>query len=693
MTLNGNFVGVGRQQQRGLDSSGNLIINQQSSVRFLRGWHSILSIVVLAGVFLVYNLSGLIFNFSSLTTTRIFTTTSSSPIKSTDFLVNRISSFIGKIQEPSVYPPLYEKTVSPTDLPIDQEKIVQPIQNENEVKVIPVDERPKPTIYRRIGGGWGRQCNQLLILSTAIELADRDNFVLIADLNDFPVLAKVDVDLLEQTYKDNLILRKHGNPRLTDFNISEGLVQPTTYWCGLKMKMDVIRRGIRPRAEYIKEAERSVKEMRQIIGPNADLMSVHIRHYDGLCANLLPDICEHRSDYEFRPEPFGCNQTLTQEYLDWVKSDWPDHNWKGRDLNIYMSTDRQVESIDRSYVEHYKQFGIARVFDPDVPHTESKRFKNEYKRSTDMLTDMWIGVLTDFHVAMLRSSCDKIVSEWRGVIRASDRIDTVHPRSCLGAYYYTPPHSKHDYCPHTKFLALDTSMLDSPYKSYCAACELILALAVTLSKAQNQGMQQIHIYNEHGDFIKETIDYLNVEKLLGIPILFRHTPEALLYDRKQIYNSGKFRGSAIRALNQVKCAKGATLKHLVGKTIVPHEDIRAEAKIVNQKVPHLSESTYKGDSFCSRSGCDQQSQSTAADISNRDSIPSSAIDIIRELWERVLSDEYLFEPKSPCSQLIALWRYSIGQSNGNECCFQNYGKQPEPAKLSSIQREVYWDCP
>ena len=560
---------------------------------------------------------------------------------------------------------------------------------------------PTKKVYRRLGANFGRQCNQMVIISMGLSIAKRDGFTLTIDKDSFPVLSKLDLELFEETFKGLFIFRHKNEPLPENSVESDALDAPPTYWCGLKIKLDSIRKGFRPKKEFREAAEQEVAKMREVIGLNADLMSVHVRIYDGFCDKLVPDVCEWTQGYEFRPVPFGCNQTLTKEYLQWIKADWPDHDWANRPLSIYLSTDRQSEAVDKSFTEGYRSLGIQSVFEPNLL-LKQKTVRNEYHSTGEMLVDMWISVLTDFHVGMPRSSCDKIIAEWRGVVKEQGKqlqLDTVHPRGCFSNYYYNPPEtiaSSPEVCPYTKFLALDAKKLPNPNESICAVCELLLALSLSISKAIKHGMG-LHLSGVWGKFIKDNLDVDALKEEL-IYVSFVEHEENLLYDRVQVYHSGKFRGSAVRAENQVECSKGKRMEHLAMLTIVPRAEIIAKVETVQFRHSDPEEMNNCGRStaninldpwsgYCYVDDVNKKCPTTnlgpAARVRSRS--------YMHDLWERVLADQYEFEPTSPCSQIIALWR--AGKGKRNNCCFEGYSHASEPTEMSELFDSIYWICP
>ena len=552
-----------------------------------------------------------------------------------------------------------------------------------------IDIKP-PIVYKRVSR-FGRQCNQIIILSMGLSLAKQDNFVLIIDYNSFPVLAKLDLEHFDQTFRGLYIYLKDAKKMNISIETTEILVNAPTYWCGLKIKLESIRTGFRPLKKFQQIAEQEVARMRKKMLPNSDLMSVHVRNYDGLCEMLLPDVCEWRQNYEFFPKPYGCNQTLTGGFLKWIKNDWPEHDWDHRPLYIYLSTDRQMQSVDQSYLDRYSDFGIKNVFVTEATLKTSK-VRNEYSFTGEMLMDMWISVLADFYVGMPRSSCDKVVAEWRGIVQADRKIDTVHPRACFSPYYYNQKLAA-ETCPYIRFLGLDTSKLRLPTHSICAVCELIIALGVAVSKAKKHGMG-LHLYGVWGEYIKENLDVESLEREL-IYVQFREQSEALLFERIQIYNSGKMRGSGIHAEKQIKCATGEYIEALETLKVIPSRKIRQE---VEAEAParlmgydeHELLNCGGGKSFDFR-----MNKLGTNKCTHRVDQSTKVTSFIYELWRRVMADEYMFEASSPCSQVIALWRSGMGKKN---MCggFEEYSfseNKVEPSILNGVHNEVQWMCP
>jgi len=569
------------------------------------------------------------------------------------------------------------------------------------------------TVYKRLQGGFGRLCNQMVILATGLSLAERDGFVLLIRYNDFPVLGKLDLDLLKKTFGHLFRFKGGAYPEHDNLVESGVLVAATTYWCGLKTAMKSIRVGIRPRPHLIDAAQKEIENMRSKVPLDTDLVSVHIRNYDGLCENLLPDSCEWDSGYEFRPKPFGCNQTLTAEYLHSIKSEFPEHDWSRRRMSVYLSTDRQVESVDLSWRNGHRSLGIDYLFEPGT--VKSSKVKNEYTPTSDLFVDMWISVLADFYVAMPRSSCEKIIAEWRSVVHSQNNTpDRMSPRQCFRNYYYPASTQRQpEICPHTTFLALDTKIFPPPSTSACAICEFLLALGAALSKAKRHQREALHLYGKWGEFTKQVLDVEQLKSFANMVYVgFRELDEWVLYNRMQIYGSSRLRGSAIWAGNQSRCARGKRIDALLSLSVVPNERIRREA--VEQMTVKGWKPMYidacESDSATS-SYCFQGAKPCSKTFSRRDSETrdegmlhsSSSLEyMLRNLWMSALADDgFGFNEASPCAQVVALWRIglnkTLGSSGRDECCFDTTSVGEEPEEISAFKpatdSSVFWQCP
>jgi len=251
-------------------------------------------------------------------------------------------------------------------------------------------------------------------------------------------------------------------------------------------------------------------------------------------------------------------------------------------------------------------------------------------------------------------------------------------------------------CPHTRYLALDSSSLASPYDSLCAVCELIIALAMAISKAKKHNMG-LHVYGIWGQYIKSNFDIERLSK--DVDIFFVEGQEHLLYDRIQIYDSGKFRGSAIRASNQVRCAQGHTLNSLSSLTIIPKLEIRKQVadRITKQGIhTRMASSNEKAcnlNSYCSnRSGSDESCEETFLESMKFEAIEYNG-SFVHDLWEKANVGTYRFFDKSPCSQVVAIWRAANGMLGDSGCCFRGYQleKDKEPTNLSDT-KDIYWKC-
>jgi hypothetical protein len=59
------------------------------------------------------------------------------------------------------------------------------------------------------------------------------------------------------------------------------------------------------------------------------------------------------------------------------------------------------------------------------------------KEETNMLVDMWVSTLADYHVGQMYSSCDGIVALWRSEL-ASDGQSRMAPKVCYSRWDRSP---------------------------------------------------------------------------------------------------------------------------------------------------------------------------------------------------------------------------------------------------------------
>jgi hypothetical protein len=534
---------------------------------------------------------------------------------------------------------------------------------------------------------FGRTCNRIVALAYALEQAREEGFVLLIKTT-LNLLDKLDMELFEEYFRG---LYRIVDPEEEEID-GESLLGAHTYWCGAKTISHAIRYGIRPLKPYREFAEEEFRKIKAL-SDNATIMSVHIRHYDGLCEEPVPNSCEWRRGYEFQPQPFGCNQTLTASYLKWILDDWPEYPWDQKKLNIFLSTDRQVKSIDQSYLDSTTRLAMVNdVFEPQMEITKWVQEKNEYTKTSELFIDLWMSVLTDFHVAMPLSSCDKIVAEWRSALRKAESVDTVHPRKCYGEYFYGKPQKPQ--CVHTRFLGLDTYGLSST-TSPNDICRFILSLSVAFEKAKEHHMG-LHLYGEWGKFAENYLDMDEMKKHLVVHIMDRQEP--LLYLRLHVPHESKMRGSGVIATEQSECAKGEFIKALTSLKIRPSKKIRDEASEKTEELRrgdsyHYSTEIEKGNNACycfQSQGCNSTKYYAGH--------PDSSSSYIKTLWEHALAGKYYGNADSPCSQIVALWRY--GLRSGRTYPIPCFTIHPETETGSGWLTDVtefegndYWLCP
>lgn len=532
--------------------------------------------------------------------------------------------------------------------------------------------------YRKLSP-FGRACNRIITLATGLERAKRENFVLQLYRHEWqPIFVKMDMELFNRTFQGRFeFLTDKQTTR--DRNDKSWLVSAPEYWCGLRVGLDAIKTGFRPKLEFQQAAKAKVDRIKS---KHAKLVSVHLRHYDGLCGNLLPTGCESSSGYEFLPKPFGCNQTLTEEYWDWVNGDWDG----AREANtaVYLSTDRQVKAIDDSYVlrseQELRDMGIAKVYQPDADDLRKGKVRNEYAQTSEMFEDMWISVLSDRHVGMPLSSCDKIVAEWRSVHQSHPTASEVHPKQCYGKYFAPAP-TEHKFCHHTQAVGLDSAKLFGDGSEPCAVCETILAMYAALSKCAENGGMDLHLYGKFAELVRDNFDPAN-----GVYVdYFPTSSEAMLFERRHEYDSGKFRASGVKAQSQLGCAWG----HRLNRVTLPNRQVQQEAE-ATAALGNLGP-CYRDGSVCAGSS----SKPATPRMSPSSNVP--AREVVKELWRQATASAVQADSHSPCSQLVALWRRELGLSPHTmqpEACFQGYfAREPEPALVSSLQPNGHWTCP
>ncbi|KAH9256646.1 hypothetical protein BASA81_005150 [Batrachochytrium salamandrivorans] len=542
---------------------------------------------------------------------------------------------------------------------------------------------PIPVKYRKLSP-FGRACNRIITLATGLERAKRDNFVLQLYRHEWqPIFVKMDMELFNKTFQGRFEFLTEKQT-IRDRNDKSWLVSAPEYWCGLRVGLDAIKTGFRPKLEFQQAAKAKVDKIKS---KHSKLVSIHLRHYDGLCGNLLPTGCESSSGYEFLPKPFGCNQTLTEEYWDWVNGDWGNHNNEANTA-VYLSTDRQVKSIDDSYLLRSEQelrgMGISKVYQPNTDDLRKGKVKNEYAQTSEMFEDMWISVLSDRHVGMPLSSCDKIVAEWRSVDKSHPTANEMHPKQCYGKYFDpTLPITKHKFCHHTQAVGLDSEKLFGDGTEPCAVCETILAMYVALSKCAENGDMDLHLYGKFAELVRNNFDPASAGAR-GIYIdYFPTSSEAMLFDRRHEYDSGKFRASGVKAQSQLGCAWGQRLN----RVMLPNAQVQRGAQ-TTASLGNLGP--------CYRDGnvCTGSSKPTTLKMSPPSKIPAS--EVIKELWRQTTTSVIQADTHSPCSQLVALWRRELGLSPHTmqpEACFQGYfAREGEPGFVSSLQPNGYWSC-
>ena len=246
--------------------------------------------------------------------------------------------------------------------------VIQKTLQKNSESPVTIETATPQKKYKKIAP-FGRQCNRLVVLATGLERAKKEGFTLLIDKHDWPLFEKIDMELFETTFK-GLYEFTNFQSRVKDEN---WFTPATEYWCGLQTNLESLRFGFRPKLAFRKQAEELINKIYMENPDDLDIMSIHIRKYDGLCEKQLPTSCEWTGGYEFLPTPFGCNQTLTKPFLDWILTEWPDYPWFKRKLVIYLSTDRQDPSVDLSYIQRYRDFGIYKVYEPTLPRKSKEK--------------------------------------------------------------------------------------------------------------------------------------------------------------------------------------------------------------------------------------------------------------------------------------------------------------------------------
>lgn len=544
-----------------------------------------------------------------------------------------------------------------------------------------IDTRSPQSKFRKLPR-FGRLCNRLVSIVAALDRAMEENFTVVLDSGFASVTTKIDMNLLNSYYQGRLQFASSLTHSERESMVD---LSPAEFWCGVKTsESEGMRRYVRPTQATRQIAERTIAKIRAE-NPSGEIVSVHLRKYDGLCDKQLPNSCEWKSAYHFHPKPFGCNQTLTPEFWRWFQEDWPHQDWQNKHpVSLYLSTDRQDADVDASYTKGYTNHpSIFKVYEPEKHIIKAKATKNEYTPPSEMFVDMWVSTLADYFIGMPRSSCDMVVSQWRSAQRADLKEDRVHPRKCFGNYFQPIQPRKHRICAHTRYIALDMGKnkeIDVSTAQGC--CSAILALGVAISKAIHQGLDGIHVYGEEGKFLMDHFE-LNHDYLFLQHFKKQYFDDPILFGRKHIYQSHKFRGSGVKGTNQVKCAQGQYLSHLHVIQLSKQKGKRGRHMV------RFSPPSDKCFCFGQKTGCVQVA-------SEQDEQPR---DFIAQL-ESWLEDPstLLQQPmlrQSPCGQVVALLAKDQPILKQDACLggYLSAENQAEPSFLHGFSQKVSWACP
>jgi hypothetical protein len=512
----------------------------------------------------------------------------------------------------------------------------------------PLLAEPKPRIT--LGIEAGEFCNRLLAVAVGISLAKSSNstFVLWGGWKTQTV-HELDLELLQAYAGDSIALEGDAQP-MDAMVLHEDAQQEI--WCGSKVSLDVIRFGMRPRAEARELAERALFSLRRHAQVNMT-MAVHGRNQRNICrkrTNKFPDFCHESSLYDNEKRKFDiCDYRMSKSLASAVTAEWPEHRLQG--LGVFLMTDRERPDMDATYLAS----GLPSPF----AHAVHENFS--------MVADLWAAANADYYLANPISSCEGVVAQWRAELHGPDRVRQF-PRTCFEPYRRRQAET--DVCRHTRAFTLDDPQSMN-------ACEMVLALAVALSKLDGVDGGRLVLWGPWRDLVETHIDLAHLRRARPSVqfVLTTKMPLSRLMTKPIIWYA-----ALLDPRKEATCAAGKALDAL-RSALRPRLGLAHGAGNVSL-LPTLP------NTYCF--GRTRRQTVDGAQTSSSFSRNQSPSVSLAHVWQQAQTASYQGSALSACDQIAAHW---AGREMEPKDCFGPYFRSAEDSRaIREIKSFSRWGC-
>jgi hypothetical protein len=501
----------------------------------------------------------------------------------------------------------------------------------------------KPRII--LGNETGEFCNRLLAIAVGLSLAKSTNSTLVlwggwkTTVND-----ALDVERLVAFAGDSVALE---DAQPADAIVLHEDAQEQT-WCGSKASLTAVRTWMRPHLAARLQAEQALQRLKQS-GKVRTTMAVHGRNQRNLCrmrTNKFPDFCHESSAYDNENRTYDiCDYRMSPALARAVSSEWPDANFS--DVGVYLMTDSERPDYDATFLR------------PALPAP----FVLALQQNVSMIADMWAAANADYYLANPISSCEGVVAQWRAELHGDHRVRQ-YPRRCFEPY--AQPEVASDVCRHTRVFTLG-------HPGDLNECEMVLALAVALSKLEGASGGRLVLWGPWRALVEARIDLAHLKR--ARPMVQFVLATKMPHSRPQTKERYWF-GIQLNPRAEASCAAGKVLNALK-HAIRPR--LGANASALNAP----SRPSLVGRSFCFAGS--QPLQSRAQPL--RVPILSQGLE---QAWRNARSAEYVGGARNACDQIAAHW---AAEELKPRDCFGPYLLQAEDSsRIRAVKSQDTWEC-
>jgi hypothetical protein len=271
-----------------------------------------------------------------------------------------------------------------------------------------------------MGGAIGGTCNQMHTISLGVSKAVEAKGLLIVWGPYKRIFEQLDLEYMKTNYPQLNFVLRDNQPQLGGYDGWAGVA------CGLRHSYDWIKHGVRPKKEFREQAENGIAELRR---EAAVTVAVRLRYFEDLC-NREGDLTRlswlqdgrpcHRNNQDYVVDANRiCRYRLDQDLVNTLEQEWPELK-QAQSFGAFVSTDDQrpnynLEFFDKNYAKQFRFLSATRS-----------------PPSTNMLVDMWAATMADYYVGNPMSSCEPIITQWRGSMKGKE--GKVYPTKCFSGF-------------------------------------------------------------------------------------------------------------------------------------------------------------------------------------------------------------------------------------------------------------------